>query len=133
MHHVTCICRLFVANMTRYVDAIICGCEITPFIGYLNISWVILIFWLEPIFTILFLPTFTNRVYIEWLKAGRKGTLDCKLYWYPKFYKHVLSFAGSKTLGDLIEFSLVTLNSLSFNFSTYFFLLWASMGYAFSI
>ena len=34
----------------------------------------------------------------------REGTLDCKLYWYPKFYNHVTILIGSKTLGTLIEF-----------------------------
>ena len=22
--------------------------------------------------------------------AGKKGTMDCKLHWYPKFYSHVI-------------------------------------------
>ncbi len=37
------------------------------------------------------------------LQIGRKGTLDCKLHWYPKFYIRV----GSKTLGTFTIFRLV--------------------------
>ena len=36
----------------------------------------------------------------ESLKAGRYGTLNCKLYCSQKFYKHVSSFVG---LGDIYE------------------------------
>ena len=31
--------------------------------------------------------------------AGREGTLDCKLHWYPKFYNNVFLIFGFKTLG----------------------------------
>ena len=35
---------------------------------------------------------------------GKKGTLDCKLDWYPKFYKHFILFIGQNVFGILIEF-----------------------------
>ena len=31
-------------------------------------------------------------------QSGRERKLDCKLFWYQKFYNHVLSFVRSKTL-----------------------------------
>ena len=34
------------------------------------------------------------------LLTGREGTMDCKLHRYPKFYKQVILFVGSKTLLD---------------------------------
>ena len=37
---------------------------------------------------------------------GRKGTLDSKLYWYPKFYKLVILLFSLKTLDTFIEFWL---------------------------
>ena len=34
---------------------------------------------------------------------GREGTIDCKLYWYPNFYEHVLSSNGLTTLSTFIQ------------------------------
>ena len=41
------------------------------------------------------------------LRKGR--TMNCKLYWYPKFYIHVILFVGSNTLEKLIKFLFVKL------------------------
>ena len=38
--------------------------------------------------------------------SERAGTLDCKLDWYLKFYKHVLLFVGSKVLDNYIKLEL---------------------------
>ena len=37
--------------------------------------------------------------------SGREegGTLDSKLFWYPKFYKHYLFFVGLNVVGILIK------------------------------
>ena len=44
-----------------------------------------------------------NAAKLSWKSSGclswRKGTLNCKLYCQPMFYKHTLSFVGLKTLG----------------------------------
>ena len=37
------------------------------------------------------------------LTPGREGTLNCKLYWYPKFYKNALSFGRIKPLGAYVK------------------------------
>ena len=47
--------------------------------------------------------------------SERKRTLDCKLYWYPKFYKYIFVFTGlKKTLGSL-NFDFLVPTSLANN------------------
>ena len=45
------------------------------------------------------------------LPAGKKGTLDIKKNWYPKFRNHVMIFVVSNTLGTFIEFLWLVPNS----------------------
>ena len=44
------------------------------------------------------------------LHFRKRGTLDCKLYRYPKFYKPKMSLVGFKTLGIFIESDLQCTN-----------------------
>ncbi len=37
------------------------------------------------------------------IRNREESTLDCTLYWYPKFYKHVLAFVGHKPLETLFK------------------------------
>ena len=37
----------------------------------------------------------------------RKGTLNCKLYWFPKFFNQIILFLDLKALGTFFKCSLV--------------------------
>ena len=41
---------------------------------------------------------------------GKKGILDCRLHWYPKFCNLLVLFVDSKTLGNSVELGLVGSN-----------------------
>ncbi len=45
---------------------------------------------------------------------GRKGTLDLKLHWYPKFYNCVILYVSLDTMGTSTEFLLVGLKLVVF-------------------
>ncbi len=60
---------------------------------------------LIPVFTPLMLFIFTLTCFSNYL--GRERTFDCKLYWYPKLYEHVLLFFGLKSIGTFLKFWLV--------------------------
>ena len=36
-----------------------------------------------------------------------KLSLDCKLYWFPKFYNHIFLFVGLATLGTFMYFDWI--------------------------
>ena len=44
-----------------------------------------------------------ENIEIKLFYSGREGTLDSKIQWYPKFFKHDLSLVGLNTLGTLIK------------------------------
>ena len=54
------------------------------YIGYLFIYY--------PFKIYQFAQKFPFFIYFIAAKSGREKTLDCKLHWYPKFYKHVILF-----------------------------------------
>ena len=44
-----------------------------------------------------------KKVYkVHYIYSGRKGTMDCKLYWYSKFYNQLILSVDPKTLDTFI-------------------------------